>query len=85
VAAARSKLDGTDRSAEVAAEQAKALDLKAQAAVVVARREPHYRYGGAEIAVGNNPTQYPYGALYHAHTLYFWDRQESDLVDALAQ
>lgn len=83
IAAARSKLDGVDRSAEIAADRAKAVDLTSKAAAVVARREPHYRYGTAEIVSGKNPTQYPYGALYNAHVLTFWTSQEADLAAAL--
>lgn len=85
IAAARSKLDGQDRSAEIAQDQAQARAATAQAAVVVARREPHYRYGTQELASGKNPTEYPYGAEYHAHTLELWTSQEDDLAAALAQ
>lgn len=85
VAKARTRLDGVDRSAEIAAQVAQAKALTAQAAAVVARREPHYRLGAVETQAGHNPTQYPYAALYNAHALTYWTSQEDDLAAALAQ
>jgi hypothetical protein len=85
VAKARSRLDGVDRSTEIAARVADAKALTAKAAIVVARRESHYRLGATETTAGHNPTQYPYSALYNAHVLTYWTSQEDDLATALAQ
>ena len=53
-----------------------------QAAVIVARREAHYRADPRRIAGWNyNPTAYHFGYLWTVHSLYYWWRDEGKAVD----
>ncbi len=61
------------------AEARKALD---DAAIVVARREAHYRVPLARVASWRSgPTAYAYGYLWTVHRLHYWWRDEGKAVD----
>jgi len=54
-----------------------AQSIRAQAAQVIARREPHYRYSLHDLVDAYpNATAYEFGYLRQAHTLCYWSRQE---------
>jgi hypothetical protein len=57
-----------------------AVALTKEAARIVARREPHYRFDLDRLTgVYNNPTVYPFGVLRPSHTQCYWRRQEQQV------
>jgi hypothetical protein len=60
---------------------AAAAEIRAQAQVLVDRREAAYRYPVAELAMPYaSHTSYDFGYLYTVHRLHFWEREEKMLL-----
>jgi hypothetical protein len=57
-----------------------ATALTSEAAAIVARREPHYRFDLARVtSVYQNPTIYDFGYLRPSHTQCYWTRREQQV------
>jgi hypothetical protein len=59
---------------------AKAGQIRREALTIVQRQEGIYRYSVAQIARRRQSmTAYPFGYLYPASNLYFWEREEEQV------
>jgi hypothetical protein len=68
------------RGGDAESEYAAATTTSAQAATVVAHREPGYRFDAHRLVDAySNPTVYGFGYLRTAHTLCFWSRNEQQV------